>query len=205
MKAVARDDDVAVQGPLSPSVAVADARGRGVDAVDGERLGPEEDGAARLFAQCDEVLDDFGLCVDHHGPPAGTRSEVDAVGAAVEPELYALVREALAVHPLSGPRGAQHLGRAVFEDAGTLALLDVIAGAEFQHDAVDSLAVEQMGQQQAGRAGADDAYACAHADSWRWRGVVVAGCTCGRQPLRSRSVRTRCAVAKAALAAGTPQ
>jgi hypothetical protein len=88
--------------------------------------------------------------------------EVHAVAPAVEAELDAVVDEAFAVHALAGPAGAQHVGRALFEDAGALALLDVVAVARLQQYAVDSGLVQQAGEQQPRRAAADDADGGAH-------------------------------------------
>ncbi len=76
---------------------------------------------------------------------------------------------AFAVHPLAGARIAQHLDRAEFEHARADALEHMRLALPFEHDAVDSMSVQQMRQEQAGRAAADDrdlsaAHACPPAD-----------------------------------------
>ena len=47
--------------------------------------------------------------------------------------------------------------RALLEHAGAHPLLDVLAAARLEHDGLDPVQVQQVGEQQAGRAGADDA------------------------------------------------
>ena len=71
-------------------------------------------------------------------------------------ELDALVDGALAVHPLSDAGLAQGVHGSLLEHAGAHALLDVLAVARLQHDGLDPVQVQQVGEQQAGRAGADD-------------------------------------------------
>ena len=72
----------------------------------------------------------------------------------------------------------------VFEYACADARLDVVAAAVLEHDRVDPLPMEEVSERQARRAGTDDADLCAH------------------QPCSSS---TRCAIANAEFAAGTPQ
>ena len=74
----------------------------------------------------------------------------------------------------------------LLEHAGAHALLDVLARARLEDDRLDALQVEQVGQQQPGRAGADDPDLGVH------------------HPSASASASTRWATAKAVLAAGTP-
>ena len=84
-------------------------------------------------------------------------------------------------------RVAQELDGALLEHAGADPLLDVVAAAVLEHDRLDARTLEQPRERQAGRAGADDADLRA-----------------GRSHSPSSS-RTRCAIAKALFAAGTPQ
>jgi hypothetical protein len=147
-------------------VAKADPRPVGVGALHGQRLRLEQQRAALLELQGDEVLADLGLGVDHHGPAAGEGGEVDAVAFPVVAQLDAAVLEPLAVHALAGTGRAQHVHRALLQDPGALAVLDVGAVATLQDDRVDPGVVQQPGEEEAGRAGADDADGGTHPASF---------------------------------------
>ena len=95
--------------------------------------------------------------------------------------------DALAVQSLACTGLPQHVDRALLEDAGALALLDVGAVPALQNDAVDAGVVQEPGEQQPRGAAADDGDG----------GVVHGG--------QFSSSRMRFAMAKAAFAAGTPQ
>jgi hypothetical protein len=62
----------------------------------------------------------------------------------------------LALHPLAEPDIAQQLHGAIFEHAGADALEHVIPGLPLEHDAVDAIEMQHVGQQHAGRSTADD-------------------------------------------------
>ena len=98
----------------------------------------------------------------------------------------------------AGSGGPEHFGRALFEQPGTLPVLDVGAVAGLQDDGVHARAVEELRQQQAGGTGADDA------DPGAGRGAAVRG-DCHADASSSMLVNTSCATANALLAAGTPQ
>ena len=168
-EAVAADDVVALQDVLAALVPEADARAVGVGVLDGQRLRLEQQRAALRELEGDEVLADLGLGVDHHGPAAGEGGEVDAVALPVEAQLDAVVAQPLAVHALPGAGRAQHVDRALLQDPGALALLDVGAVAALQDDRVDAGVVEQPGEEEAGGAGSDDADGGAHRASLRSR------------------------------------
>ena len=75
------------------------------------------------------------------------------------------VDEALAAHALPDAGLVEQLGDVVLEDAGPDPRLDVLAAAALEDHRVDPLAVEQLGERQARRTGADDpdlraAHAC---------------------------------------------
>ena len=87
----------------------------------------------------------------------------------------AVVEDPLAVHALSDTGLAQQLDGAVLEHAGADPVLDVVPAPVFEHDRLDSHPVEQVGERQSRRPGADDADLRAqplHRDSksaaWPW-------------------------------------
>ena len=186
MEAVAAGDEVALELVRPALVLERDPGPVGLEAVHGDLARLEEQRLAGVAADPDQILHDLGLAVDRDRPPAGQLGERDAVAAALEAQLEALVDEPLAVQALADAGLGQDVDRALLEDAGTDALLDVGAAAGLEHDGLNALAREQVAEEQAGRPGADDADLGAH------------------QPWASASI-TRCAMANAEFAAGTPQ
>jgi hypothetical protein len=93
---------------------------------------------------------------------AGQLGEVDAVAAAVEGQLETVVQGAFGAHALADAGLVQDVHRALFEHAGADRGFDLGPGARFEHDRFDALQVQQVGKQQAGRAGADDGDLGAH-------------------------------------------
>jgi hypothetical protein len=70
----------------------------------------------------DEVLDHLLLPVDGDGPAARQVAQRDAVAAAVEAQLDAVMDEALALEPLAQPGRPQQVHRALLEHAGAHAV-----------------------------------------------------------------------------------
>ena len=65
--------------------------------------------------------------------------------------------EPLAGEPVADAELVQQVDRVLLEQPGADALLDVLAVARLEHDALDARALEQQGERQAGGSGADDA------------------------------------------------
>ena len=103
-----------------------------------------------------------------------------------------MVHDPLALQPLGHTRTGQEVDGSLLEDAGADSVLDVVAAAGLQHDRLDPLAAEQERQREPRGACADYPHLCAHHPA-------------GAGPVGSGSASTRCAIAKALLAAGTPQ
>ena len=106
--------------------------------------------------------------------------------APVEAQLEAVMDEALAVQALGQAGLVEQVDGSLLEHPRAHARLDVLAAAGLEHHRLDALAIEQVGQQQPGRTGADDPDLGLH------------------HPSASVSAMTRWATAKAVLAAGTP-
>ena len=79
------------------------------------------------------------------------------VPLAFELQVDPAVFEALGVHPLAEADGAEQLDRACLEQAGPLPRLAIGPAAVLHHDGLDATQGQQMGKQQARRAGPDDA------------------------------------------------
>ncbi len=130
--------------------------------MQGDVLGLEHRGGAGFFPPVVEVAGDFGLAIDHDGI-AGMLVQVHAIHAPVMGDKEAVMDLALAVHPLAAARLAHQGGEAVFQHAGADAAEHVVPGVPLQHHGLDALEVEQLGEQQARGAAADDAYPDFHA------------------------------------------
>ena len=82
----------------------------------------------------------------------------------------------------------------MLEHAGPDAMLDILCVARLEDHRLDALQVKQMGEQQAGRAGADDAHLSSHAtdrtsyERWFARRTRRIG---GRRPIRESALPQR--------------
>ena len=162
MKAVAAGDEIADEGLLRTVHSIADRRLLAVETFERHDLGLEEQRLACCETGRDEILRDLGLAVDHDGLAAGQGLEVDAPAAAVDADVDAAVDEALAVHAGADAHLVQEVDRALLEHAGPDAALDMRAVVPLEHDRGDAGLVQELGQQEPGRARADDADLGAH-------------------------------------------
>ena len=122
---------------------------------------------------------------------AGERVEVDAVPRTVETQLDALVHEPLAVQACPDARLVEQIDGGLLEHAGTDAPEHVGGALTFDDHVVDARLVQQLREQQPGRAGADDGDLRAIHNS-----VRNCACACsraGRHLSTSSSMRTRAA------------
>ncbi len=185
--AVTAGDDVALELVLGAFAAEANVGPVRLDVVDGDVRHLEEQREIRVEPRGDQILHDLGLAVDRDRAPACELAQWDAMPLAVELKLDAVVDDSLVQHAVPHSRLDEEIGRALLEHAGADPVLDVVAATVLEHDRLDALALEQAGQSQPGRSGADDRHLRSH------------------QPLGSCSSSTRCATANAPFAAGTPQ
>ena len=118
--------------------------------------GFEEDLAARLKPRVDQVLHHFMLAVHRDGPSAREPVQIDAMSAAVEAQFDTMMNQPFAPHSLAHARFVEQVHRALFEDARPYALLHVLARLLLDHDGVDAMQVEQMRENQPGRAASND-------------------------------------------------
>jgi hypothetical protein len=88
------------------------------------------------------------LRVNHDALAIGQILEVDSMAASSEAQLDPVVDESFGLHPL----GHAHLGEQVdcllLEDAGTDALLNILAAAVLDYDGIDSIEIEQVREHQ---------------------------------------------------------
>jgi hypothetical protein len=182
VETVAPGDQVAFELLLGALVAEPDPRAVCVEVCERHLGDLEQQRPAGGEPGLHQVLDDLGLPVDHQALP-GQLVQRDPVPPVLELEADPVVDESFSPHPLADPRLMKEVGDALLEDPGADPCLDVLAAPVLEHDGVDSLQVEQVRERQPRRAGPDDADLRTH------------------QPSSS----TRCAIANAEFAAGTPQ
>ncbi len=99
-----------------------------------------------------QVAGDFGLAVDHHGLAIGQAFQVDAFAAAVEGQLETIMNQALGVHALTDACLAQQIDHALLKHACADARKDVVGFFALDDHVVDAGALQQLAQQQPGRA-----------------------------------------------------
>jgi hypothetical protein len=75
---------------------------------------------------------------------------------AAELEIDPIVHDALAVQPLGDPELLEQIGGSLLEHASADAVLDVLSIAGLEHDALDAGDLEQPGEREPRRPGADD-------------------------------------------------
>ena len=120
--------------------------------------------------------------------PVGELAEGDPVASARELELDAVVDEPLALQPFARADLDDEVDVVLLDHARADARLDVLATPIFEDDGVDALPIENVPERETRWSGADDP-------------DLRPG---GRHSFLSSS-STRWAIAKAPLAAGTPQ
>ncbi len=99
-----------------------------------------------------QVAGDFGLAVDHYRPAIGKTLQVDALAATGERQLETVMDHALCVHAFTDARFTQQVGHTLFQNACADARKDVIGVLALDDDVVDAGTLQQLAQQQPGRA-----------------------------------------------------
>ena len=160
VKAVAPGDEIAADLVRHGVQLKTHARLRRRDLVHRHVLDVEIEGPARRPARRDQILHHFVLAVDGDRPTAGEFREVDPMPCAGEGDIQPLVAQAFAIQPIADARVAQEIDRALLEHPGAHALDDVILAAILEDDRIDAGEVQQVAQQQARGAGADDCDLC---------------------------------------------
>src|SRR6185312_1570606 len=156
--AVGADEDVAADLG-GHAVGVGEGEGRLVrfDAGDRGDLAGEPDVAAVALPGGGQVDEDLVLGVEGDGGVHEV-AEVKRVGFAVEAQVDPGVFVALGQDPAVDAGIGEQLHRAGLEDAGAVRVADGLVVAGFDDDVLDAGLGQQVGEQQAGRAPADDAH-----------------------------------------------
>ena len=112
-------------------------------------------------ARLHQIAGEFGLSVDHDGPP-GEAGEVDAQPAAAESETEAAMHQPFRMQPAgdAGPFGEPD--ETLLQYAGADAAEHMVARLPLEDQRFDAGEPEQPAEQQSGRACPDDRDLCAH-------------------------------------------
>ena len=113
--------------------------------------------AAGVLAAIDEIAGHFGLAVDHDVLAAGQFRQVDAMGVVLTGDGEAVMRKTFGMHPRAGAGLFQHFDRALLKHAGAHAREHMLEAGALEDQRLYTDVVQQLAEQQAGRAGANDA------------------------------------------------
>ena len=84
--------------------------------------------------------------------------QIDPVALSAKSKLDAFMNQAFAVRALAGADLIEQRDGALFQKAGPNAAKHIVRRVTFQDDVVDAVSVQQLPEQKAGRACADDGY-----------------------------------------------
>ena len=118
------------------------------------RLEPQVAAAGQERAE--QPPDQHLLRDDPAGPPAGQGARVQQVRLALVPELEVGLDRRVREHLPGQPGPFEDLPAVVVEHSGALPLLHIGAVPRLQNDAVDSVALQEVGEGETGRPGPDD-------------------------------------------------
>ncbi|MNN15392.1 hypothetical protein D3C81_1284940 [compost metagenome] len=156
MEAVATGDVVAIETIPFAVFLKSDKRFVGFHAVGNDVVGLINRLRASLPTSGHQVAGDFGLAVDHHGLATRQGVQIDVYLASVEGQFEAAMHQSLGVHALTHAGLTQQLYHALFKHAGADSTEYIVRGLTFENEGVDSGIVQQLAEQQARRAGAND-------------------------------------------------
>jgi hypothetical protein len=155
VKPVTTRDEVAAQ--LVRGVAHAETHGRPirVEVVYAHLRRLVDRRATRSRSRGHQITSHLSLAKDGHAP-TGQRSKVDPMQLLIERELDAVVHEAFGVQASRGVHPVEQRHRRLFEDTRANAPEHMFRSALLDEHIVDSGQVQQLPEQQPGRAGSDD-------------------------------------------------
>ncbi|SVK54358.1 Uncharacterised protein [Acinetobacter baumannii] len=161
MESVAADDKVAAEPARLVAMTVVNLGLRAVQRLQFNLLHLEKQMALRRQTRGDQVFQDFVLRINGDGA-LGQSGQIDAVLPATERQADPLMPRPFPPHPLPQSGLLEQIDGPLFEHPGANGRFHRLPAARFQHHRFHTLQVQQMGQHQAGRTGADDHNLCAH-------------------------------------------
>ena len=156
MEAVAAGDEVAGDLVARAVLVVADARAVHVEVVNRHVRGLVHGRQVGRAARIHQIARQLGLAVDHHALAARQAFHVDAVAPTAPEHLETAVDQTLAMHARADADVVQEIDAHLLENAGADAAEHVLAGLALDDHGVDARLGQELPQQQARGAGADD-------------------------------------------------
>ncbi len=123
--------------------------------MDGDVVDLEPDLHPALGAGVDQIADHLLLAVDRDRP-AGQLGHRDVQRLALPAQIDAVVDETVPVEPPGNLQLPHQVDRVLLQEPGPHPPFDVLAVTALQHHRLDPDSLEQQGQCQPGRPGADD-------------------------------------------------
>jgi len=161
MEAVAPSNEIASQFVGYAILSKSDFRLGAIEIMHADVFDLEQDLSASGDAGIGQIFDDLVLGIDGDSFSTGEVFEIDAMTVAMEAQLDSIVNQAFTLHPLAHSHFHEQINRALLQDAGTDALLNVLAATVLDHDRVNSLQMEKVGKDETGWSGTYDSDLCA--------------------------------------------
>ena len=136
-------------------------------------------------ARGNQVLGHFGLAINHHARPAGKLFHVHMGALAVQADVNAAVDDAFFFHPRINANPFHQANRPHLQNARTNAAFDIVAAFALKDHRRNALHMQQMRQQQPGRAGPDNDDRNMHGD-FLTRSLFFCSCLNGTRTILLR-------------------
>src|ERR1019366_5562919 len=167
VKAVAADDVITVDFELLAVRAPPYIWVFGFDVVNADIERFINSRRAAGLAHIHQIACDFGLPIDQNGL-AGQRLEIDAMADAAELNFGSIMDQAFVAHTHAGAGLLDQCNRALLENARPNAAAHIILGLLLKNNRINSGPVQQLTQQETGRARPYDDDLCSHVTRFSW-------------------------------------
>jgi hypothetical protein len=161
VRAIASGDEVAVDFAGPARMPVVDFWLVALETFDTNVVNLEQDLTTRCDPSLNQIFDDFMLAV-HGNRASGEILEIDAVALSSETQFDAVVNQTLALHSFGHAHLDEQIDGSGFENAGTDALLAILARPVFENNGLDALEMKEVRKDEACRPGSDDSHLRAH-------------------------------------------
>jgi hypothetical protein len=142
VKAITTGNEITIQFPVLTVFAVAEYGTGRFDAGEFDIIHLEVDRSAGSQPGIDQIFDHLTLTIDPDRPATGKVAQGNPVTVAVEAQLDAMVNQAFTPESVSKTGFTQQVNRALLENAGPDALLNVLAAARLQYNRINAIQVQ---------------------------------------------------------------
>jgi hypothetical protein len=162
VEAVASGNKIALDLGFDAVLAVTHSWRLGCDVVEAHPVRLIDGPCACDDACIHQVARDLGLAIDRDGL-AGQGAEINALAAAAEADFDTVMHQTLAVEAGAHTGAVEEIDGPLLDHAGTDTTQHVLAAPLLECDVGNAVLVEELAEEQARRAGADDRYLGPHA------------------------------------------